>query len=213
MEEGMNVFVTGCGTDVGKTVVASILVKALNANYWKPIASGSSQDSDSKAIERLTGIDTHKIFPSSYSFKAPLSPHHAAKLENIYIQPDRIVLPQSEEPLVVETAGGVLVPLNEQTVTLDLFEKWNGLWVVVSRHYLGSINHTLLTLEMLKQKNKKILLVFNGDFNPESEEAILKLSNVPLLGRVLMENKLNAVTIEGYAREWKERLLKILQCQ
>lgn len=191
------VIVAGIGTDVGKTVVAGILAEALTAGYWKPVETGSS---DTEMIEQL--ID-RPVFPPAYRFTAPVSPHHAALLENREIK--QFYLPTG--PLVIESVGGILVPLTYNLTSLDLFAKWPAQWVVVSRHYLGSINHTLMTIEVLKQRGVDLRgIIFNGLEYPEGEQAILKLSGCELIGRLNPEPIINVDTIKRYANRWKNTL-------
>lgn len=195
------IIVSGIGTDVGKTVVSGILTLLLNGVYWKPIQCGDAEIL-SQWVER--------IHPPAYVLKAPLSPHHAARLENISIQP--MFPPKIDRPLIIEGVGGVLVPLTTQTTTLDLFKSWNCQWVVVSRHYLGSINHTLLTIEVLKMHQIPILgIIFNGEANPETESAILEITQVPLLGRLLPEPEINLTTLKRYVEQWKPAFGALLQ--
>lgn len=154
-------FVTGIGTDVGKTYVSAVLCKTLKADYWKPIQAGGLHFKDSDYVKKFSGA---KIHPEKYLLKEPLSPHAAAELENIHINLDEIVLPQTRNNLIVEGAGGLMVPLNNRgDLILDLIQKLELPVILVSRYYLGSINHTLLTLYMLKSKNIPVAyLIFNG---------------------------------------------------
>lgn len=196
--------VTGCGTGVGKTVVSAILTAALEADYWKPVECGVSEDSDTSTVRELTGRAPH---PPRYTLEAPLSPHHAARLQNLTIEPSTIVPPLTDRPLIIETAGGILVPLTLHCTTLDLFGSWNLSWIIVSRHYVGSINHTLLTIETLKNRRQAILgVIFNGEPNPDSEQAILNLSQLPCLGRLSPEPNITRNTIQRYAALWKDVL-------
>lgn len=196
--------VAGIGTDVGKTVVSAILTTLLKGDYWKPIQCGNEETSDTAIMKQWLDEKMHTIFSPAYSFKVSLSPHHAARLEHTPIQMDSILLPQTSSPLIIEGVGGILVPLTKNRTCLDVFKSWNCQWVVVSKHYLGSINHTLLTIEILKKLSIPILgLVFNGENNPDSEEAILEISQLPVLGRLLPERNLNKHTIQRYAAQWK----------
>ena len=196
-----NIVVAGIGTDVGKTVASAILATSFNADYWKPIQSGW-ENKDADVIRKLLGTK-HRVFPSAYSLKAPLSPHHSARLENLTINPEKICLPFTKKNLVIEMAGGIFTPLNSELLSLDLFCLWNPVWVVVSRNYLGSINHTLLTVDALKRRKLPILgIVFNGDPNPDSEEVILETSGVKFLGRILPEKQIDSSVIKRYARKW-----------
>lgn len=192
--------VAGSGTNVGKTLVSAILTTCLKGEYWKPIESG---EKDSTKIKEWIDLPIH---PSIYSFAAPLSPHHAARLEEIQIDLGKIKIPQHRSSLIIEGVGGVLVPLTFQATTLDLFKEWNCDWVIVSKNELGSINHTLLTLEVLKQSKVSILgIIFNGEPNLDSERAILQFSNLPQIGRLLPEPNLNQKIIQNYAKVWEPK--------
>ena len=189
------IIVAGCGTDVGKTVISAILVQALSADYWKPIQSGGNSD-----LLTIKNLVPHSfIHPSLYTFQNPLSPHHAARLEGVEMQLDQVVQPKTENALVVEMAGGVCVPLNDNYLSIDFFIRFEAEWIVVSSHYLGSINHTLLTLEALKRRGLTPQIVFNGDPNPDSEKAILHYSGCPALGRIKKHTVIDSNLIRRYA--------------
>lgn len=194
----MKIIVAGSGTNVGKTVVSAILSLILQADYWKPIECGSS---DTKTIKKW--IAPSKVHRPIYSFKAPFSPHHAARLENQTIQVDQITPPITAKPLIIESVGGIFVPLTTKILTIDLFASWHFSWILVSKHYLGSINHTLLTVQALKERNISLLgIIFNGTPNPDSETAILENSHIPFLGRLLPE-RINLKTLQRYAKQWQ----------
>lgn len=195
------IFVTGIGTDVGKTFVSAILVEALKADYWKPVQSGTFYTTDSQNIKNLISNDASVIHPEAYCLREHKSPHEAAANENILIDPDRIVIPAtSNKTLVIEGAGGVMVPLTGNYFILDLIKKFNAEVVVVVQNYLGSINHSLLTIEVLKQNNINIVgLVFNGSPHLASEELIMNHSRLPCLLRILKEDKVDKSTILKYA--------------
>lgn len=205
------IIVTGCSTSVGKTIASAIITKAISGNYFKPIESGLSDTSRIKKFLKQT--DCH-LFSPAYSLKAPLSPHHAAQLENIEIEPTQIKLPDTTKPLIVETAGGILVPLRKDFLAIDLFSKWQAFWIVVSKNYLGSINHTLLTIEALKSRGiTPSFLIFTGRENRESEEAILQNSGVKLLGRINKEKRFSKKRIGELAKQWKEQLTSLIAKQ
>lgn len=190
--------VAGSGTGVGKTVVSAILTTALQGEYWKPVQCGAS---DTAVMGML--IDAHRIHPSAYSFKAPVSPHQAARLKNRTIDLETIVLPKTTQPLVIESVGGILTPLSVNRTGIDLFKSWDARWILVSRHYLGSINHTLLTIDVLKRHQVLIAgLIFNGAPNPDSEDVILGISGLPLLARLFPEAQIDSKTIQRYAQQW-----------
>lgn len=201
------IIVAGIGTNVGKTVTSAILTTLLQADYWKPIESGAEQESDTKIMQSLIEAKHCNIHTPAYSFRAPLAPHHAARLEGCMIDIANLVKPQTERPLVVEMAGGVCVPATTHKLMVDILTEWHATWVLVSQHYLGSINHTLLTVEALKARGVSLAgLIFNGNPNPDSEEAILNLSQLPLLGRIYPEPQINRDTIQRYAKSWHHQL-------
>lgn len=204
----VKIIITGCHTDAGKTVTSAIFCTALQGSYWKPVECLSEADS---ALMKQWLVPQSRVYPPTYSFKACLSPHHAARLEGISIQTESITPPITSHPLIIETAGGILVPLNQTTLTIDLFLQWKAKWIVVSKHYIGSINHTLMTLETLKQRNIEAAgIIFNGPSNPDTEQAILKFSNARCLGRLELETDLSKQTIERYANLWRPSLMTLL---
>jgi len=206
----VDIIVAGIGTEVGKTVVSAIITTLLKGDYWKPIQSGEV-DADSQVIAKLLPSEC-TVYPPTYSFKAPLSPHHAARLENQTINPARIIPPKNHRPLIVEMAGGILVPLSEDLLSIDLFKSWNAPWIIVSKNYLGSINHTLLTVETLITHQVEILgIIFNGEPNQDSENAILKISKIPLLGRLFPEKTMNQSKIQRYAKQWQRSGIHLLK--
>lgn len=168
------IFITGIGTEVGKTLVSAIVVEALNADYWKPIQAGELDYSDADKVKELISNNDSVIFGNSYALNTPMSPHAAAEIDGITIDIDTISAPETSKDLVIEGAGGLLVPLNESQTILDIIEDDYDI-IVVSRHYLGSINHTLLTIEMLKQRNLNVSgIIFSGNEHPSTESIIKK---------------------------------------
>lgn len=205
-----NIFITGIGTDVGKTIVSSIIVQALEADYWKPIQAGDLDAGDAHSIQKL--IDNQKtiIHPNAYALKTPASPHFAASEDGITIELNKIQRPETQNTLVIEGAGGILVPLNDSDTILDLILQEDKI-IVVSRHYLGSINHTLLTIEVLKNKGFNILgIVFNGNENKATEAIILQKTGLPMIGRVEDEPYIDARVISYYADIFKPSLEKLM---
>lgn len=198
------IFVTGIGTDVGKTIIAAILTEALQADYWKPIQCGSLDLSDTDRVKRLVSSRSSIFHPEAYRFEAPLSPHHAAMLANDKIRLGKLTPPETENTLIIEGAGGILVPYNYRGDTmLDIAKNCEAELVVVCKHYLGSINHTLLTLEVLKNASVKILgIIFNGSPNLESEQVIVNKSKIPVLGRVADEFEISKETVKRYAHDY-----------
>jgi dethiobiotin synthetase len=193
------IFVTGIGTDVGKTFVAAALVLAKKANYWKPIQSGSPTDSD--FIEKLLGRNCQKIFKETFKLREPLSPHASASLQGIKIKLTDFKLPASNAPLVVEGAGGVLVPISEDFLVIDLIEKLQTPTLIVSKHYLGSINHTLLTIDALRRRKISIKgIVYNGTDVFDNEEIIEKLSGIKKIATIPTYHEVNLAALESAAK-------------
>ena len=193
------IFVTGISTEVGKTIASAIIAEALEADYWKPIQAGDLQNSDSHKVETLISNTRTVFHPNAYALKTPMSPHAAAAMEGIQIRLQQIREPATHNHLVIEGAGGLLVPLNDQDTILDMIQSHYKV-VVVSRHYLGSINHTLLTLECLKRKGLEACLLFSGKELRGTEDIILKKTKVPLLGSIGEEPKFDRNLIRKYAK-------------
>ena len=205
----MKLFITGIGTDVGKTVVSAIVTEALQADYWKPIQAGDLENSDSQKIKSLLSNSKSQIFESAYNLKTPASPHFAAQLDGIQIDLKQIKEPQTTNHLVIEGAGGVFVPLNEKECIIDLINQEHKV-IVVSRHYLGSINHTLLTIEALISKKKRIAgIIFSGDKNEATEAIILSKTGIKPLGRIDNEPYFDANVIKYYAEKFFENLANL----
>jgi dethiobiotin synthetase len=195
----MNYFVTAIGTDSGKTVVSAILCKALNADYWKPVQAGMPSDSDT--IRSLLGNNV-KIHKERFVFKTPASPHAAAALENVEVHLDDFIEPKHDTDLVIEGAGGCLVPLNDENFVIDLASKFDAQVVLVSNIYLGSINHTLLSYEALTSRNLKIAgIIFNGPFNKGTERIILHHTKLPCLMRIDQELAIDSTMINKYSKQ------------
>lgn len=177
------VFVTGTDTDIGKTLVSAWLTLNLGADYWKPVQSGAAEGSDAETVSRL--VPDAVIHPSTYMLQAPLSPHEAARRERVRIDLSAIRPPETGNTLVVEGAGGVMVPLNEVALMIDLMERLQLPTVVVARTALGTINHTLLTLDALRRRRIPILgVVLNGQRNPANRQAIEHFGAVPILAEI-----------------------------
>lgn len=201
-----NYFITGIGTDVGKTIIAAIITEALEADYWKPVQAGDVNYGDKHRVSQLITNSKSVFHPNTYALNTPMSPHGAAEIDGLTIDLNTITKPKTKKPLVIEGAGGLLVPLNNTQTICDLIDK-NDYIIVVSRHYLGSINHTLLTLEHLKQKGfKNIALIFNGDEHKSTEDIIVKMTGVPVIGRVNDEPYFDKNVIKEYAEIFKHNL-------
>ncbi|MCH4893924.1 ATP-dependent dethiobiotin synthetase BioD [Sphingomonas sp. SFZ2018-12] len=193
----MRLVVTGTDTDVGKTMVAAMLVQALGALYWKPVQSGLADGSDSDRVAALTGVAHDRILPEAYRLTEPLSPHRAAELDGVTIDAARLV-PPPHDPLVIEGAGGALVPVTRDLLYADLFARWALPVVIVARTALGTINHSLLTIEALRARAVPILgIAFNGDANADNEATICAIGGVRRLGRL---PRLNAPSPDALAQ-------------
>jgi dethiobiotin synthetase len=210
----MKLFITGISTDVGKTIASAIIVEALEADYWKPIQAGDLEHSDSHKIENYISNDGQRsrrtvIHENRYAFSTPASPHLAAERDGITIVLKNIVEPKTENHLVIEGAGGLLVPLNDTDCIVDLIQPDYKV-VVVSRHYLGSINHTLLTIEALKTRKLNIAgIIFSGNENKATESIILKKTGVNFIGRIEEEPYFDQNVIQEYAALFRENLLAL----
>lgn len=194
------IIVAGISTEIGKTVVSAVLVEAMQADYWKPIQSGALEDSDTETVRQLISNPVSQFHPEAYRLTAPLSPHAAAEIDGVHIELDKIKLPRTDNALVVELAGGLMVPMNDHDLNIDLVQKLGLPVVLVSRNYLGSINHTLLSIEACRSRNIPLLgIFFNEAGVPSTENFILKYSGLPCLGRIKQENTLTKDVIRQYA--------------
>jgi len=208
-QKTMKIFITGIGTDVGKTITSAIVVEALAADYWKPIQAGDLDNSDSHKIQRYISNDKTVVHENSYKLNTPASPHLAAALDGITIALKKFVEPKTKNHLIVEGAGGIYVPLNDNYMVIDLIQKDYKV-IVVSRHYLGSINHTLLTIEALQNRKIKVAgIIFSGDENKATEEIILKKTGLKMIGRIENEPYFDQNVIQYYADKFRENLLSL----
>ena len=201
-------FITGISTEVGKTVAAAIVTEALKADYWKPIQAGELDHCDTKKVARLVSNEKSQFHPNSYALHTPMSPHAAAAIDNVHIDIAAVVAPATENHLVIEGAGGLLVPLNDTDTILDLILPSYKV-IVVSRHYLGSINHTLLTLQLLQKKGFEIAVIFSGEEHPTTEAVIKKMTGVTVIGRIDEEPYFDQNVVKEYADLFKEQLEKL----
>ena len=203
-----NYFVTAIGTDCGKTLVSAILVEFLQADYWKPVQAGFPTDTETvkSLIESYEGTFSVTFHSESYLLQMPASPHKAARAEGIEIKLKNIILPKSSNNLVIEGAGGVLVPLNDNDFVIDIAKQFSCKVILVANLYLGSINHTLLTINELKRRNINVLgIIFNGEENKESENIILKHSGYKCLLRIPKEENISKETVKKYAQMLNNR--------
>ena len=202
----MKLFITGIGTDVGKTIASAIVTESLEADYWKPVQAGDLDNSDSHKIERYITNNKTVIHPNSYKLNTPASPHLAAELDGVIIDLKKIKEPKTKNHLVIEGAGGLLVPLNDTDSIIDLI-KPDYKVIVVSRHYLGSINHTLLSLEALKHKGIDVAgIIFNGPEVLSTEEVILKRTGIKMIGRIEVEPYFDKNVVLQYADDFRDNL-------
>ncbi len=198
-------FITGISTEVGKTVAAAIVTEALEADYWKPVQAGELDDSDTHKVAQFISNTKTVFHKNAYALQTPMSPHAAAEIDGVTVDLKKITTPQTENNLVIEGAGGLLVPLNNTATILDII-KPDYKVIVVSRHYLGSINHTLLTVNLLQQKGFDVAIIFSGDEHPTTEAIIKKMTNVPVIGRIDEEPYFDKNVIKEYADKFKEKL-------
>ncbi|MDY7395456.1 dethiobiotin synthase [Aureibaculum sp. 2210JD6-5] len=202
------IFITGISTEVGKTIASAIITEALDADYWKPVQAGELENTDTHKVEKLVSSSVSKFHPHSYALKTPMSPHAAAEIDGVAIDIKKIIAPKTKNNLVVEGAGGLLVPLTDKHTILDII-KPDFKVIVVSRHYLGSINHTLLTVNLLKEKGFDVSLVFSGVEHRSTESIIKKMTAVSVIGRIDEEPYFDKNVIREYAELFKDKLLKI----
>jgi len=178
-------FVTGIGTGIGKTLVSAILVEKLKADYWKPVQSGDLDNSDSIAIKHLISNTESVIYPETYRLTQPFSPHKSAAIDGITIDPEKFTLPETNNTLIIEGAGGLMVPLNNRFLMIDLIRQLNAEVILVSQNYLGSINHTLLSVYSLNQYGIPVKgIIFNGVKDAYSTDFILEYSGAESLGHL-----------------------------
>jgi len=201
----MNYFVTAIGTDSGKTFFSAILCEALKADYWKPIQAGLPRDAET--VRSLLSNSVSKIQAETFLLKTPASPHAAAKLDGVKIELENFKLPETKNNLVIEGAGGCMVPINDEDYVIALAKKFDVEIILVSNLYLGSINHTLLTAYYLKSQKLKVKgIVFNGPANAESENIILKHTGFQCLLRIEQESKIDKDIVAKYATLLSEKL-------
>ena len=195
----MNRFiVTGTDTDIGKTVFAAGLSGALGAYYWKPVQAGIDPEGDKETVARLGGLPQMHILPEAYRLTTPASPHLAARVDGVEVRLDKLALPQVDGPLVVEGAGGVLVPVSETLLMADLFAHWQLPVILCARTALGTINHSLLSIEALRNRGVPLAgIAFIGDPHEENERIIPQFAKVPNLGRLPRLDPLDAASLKA----------------
>lgn len=194
--------VTGTDTDIGKTVFCAGLASALQASYWKPVQAGLDGETDSQTVARLGALPSHRILAEAYRLNTPASPHHAAALDGVEIDVDGLTIPPCDRPLIIEGAGGLLVPLTRNRVLADVLACWQWPVIVCARTGLGTINHTLLTIEALRNRAIPIAgIAFIGDAVPHTQQVVADMSGVRMLGRLPRLNPLTPTTLATAFRD------------
>ena len=198
----MRLVVCGTDTDVGKTVVSALLVQGLGASYWKPVQSGLDPvGGDSGTLAALLKLPPERLVPEAYSLREPVSPHWAAERDGVRLEPERLGLPKGDGPLVVETAGGLLVPLRRDWLQIDQIARWQLPVLLVARSGLGTLNHTLLSLEALRHRGIPLLgVVLNGPLHPDNPRTLAALGGEPVLAEL---PPLQPLSAEGLAQQWQ----------
>ena len=192
------IVITGTDTGVGKTVFSAGLAGALDATYWKPVQSGLDGETDSDIVRRLSGLGAERILPERYRLVTPASPHLAAEIDNVTIDPDRLELPTTPGLLIIEGAGGLMVPLTREITYLDVFARWRAPLVLCARTTLGTINHTLLSIAAIRARDVPLLgVAFIGDENRHSEQTIAAMGRTRHLGRLPYLPRLDADTLRA----------------
>ena len=200
-------FITGIGTDVGKTVVSAIVTEALKADYWKPIQAGDLNNTDTMNVQKYIANSGSVFYPETYRLNTPASPHLAAEIDKVTIDLQSMSLPETDNTLVVEGAGGLMVPINDTELIVDMIDQFQLPVILVSRHYLGSINHTLLSIEALKQRHIRIAaIIYNGPESKATEEIIYKRTGIEVIGRVEQEDTVDKAMVSKYAALFKDKL-------
>lgn len=201
-------FVTAIDTNAGKTVTSAIIAEALNADYWKPVQAGELNNSDTMKVRSLLSNKVSVLHPEAYRLTTPMSPHAAAARDKVTIDLANIRLPETDNHLVIEGAGGLLVPLNDKDFVADLIKHLDVEVVLISRHYLGSINHTLSAAMVLKERDIKVKgIIFNGEEIEGTEDIILKHTGYACLGRINEEEVIDKVMVSHYAKQLRANLL------
>ena len=199
------IIICGTDTDVGKTIVSSFFVQGLKGIYWKPIQSGTEEGTDTQTVCKLLDLEPNRHLSERYKFKAPVSPHWAAEKESRFIEPSNLHLPDLDKLIIIETAGGLMVPLNRNWLQIDQLEVWGAPIILVARTGLGTLNHTLLSLEALKNRNINVLgLVLNGPPHSDNPKTLEQFGNTKILARLPIFEEVSAKVL---ANEWETQHL------
>ncbi|MGX5829280.1 dethiobiotin synthase [Mesorhizobium sp. 43Arga] len=197
----VQIVVAGTDTRIGKTVFAAGLTGLLDGIYWKPVQSGTCEETDSEVVSLLADLPAARVLPESWRLREPLSPHRAAELDGVEIDACALVLPTTDRPLVVEGAGGLMVPLNRRALYIDVFARWNAPVVLCARTTLGTINHTLLSIEALRARSIPLLgVAFIGDRMVDTQKTIAEMGKVRVLGRLPRLESLTPGTLAAAMR-------------
>ena len=198
--------ICGTDTDIGKTLISAFFVRGLNSFYWKPIQSGIESETDSQAVERLSEVNKSKILNEAYIFREPVSPHWAAEIDQKIINFDLLNLPNVDGSLIVETAGGLMVPITRNNLQIDLIKKWNIPVILVCKSGLGTINHTLLSIEALNKRNINVLgLIINGDKHLDNPKTLTEFSSLPIIAEFPYIQKIDSNNLDIL---WEELNIK-----
>jgi dethiobiotin synthetase len=199
-------FITGISTEVGKTVISAVITQALEADYWKPVQAGDLHRTDSDKVADWLSNERSVVHPTTYRLNTPMSPHASADIDGVHIDLEELKRPDTPNHLVIEGAGGLLVPLNEKETIADLMLPGDRV-VLVSRHYLGSINHTLLSVEAIKARGLELFgIIFVGKEHPTTESIIAKMSGIRVLGRMGEEPYIDEHVVSEYAEMFRDEL-------
>jgi dethiobiotin synthetase len=190
------IFITGIGTGIGKTIISAIVTEKLKADYWKPVQAGDLNNSDTLKVKSLVSNNISNFHPEAYRLTQPYSPHKAAAMDKIVIDMQNITAPQTDNQLIIEGAGGLMVPLNDNFLMIDVIKQLDAKVLLVSQNYLGSINHTLLSLFTLKKYDIPVMgIIFNGDKDIYSKTYILNYSGVNEIGHIPTYDNVTKKTI------------------
>ena len=199
------IIVCGTDTDVGKTIVSSFLVQGLKGVYWKPIQSGTEEGTDTKTVCKLLDLEPERYLSERYKFKAPVSPHWAAEKESRHIDPNNLDVPNLDKLIIIETAGGLMVPLNRNWLQIDQLKVWGAPIILVARTGLGTLNHTLLSLEALKNRNINVLgIILNGSPHNDNPKTLEQFGDTKILARLPIFEEINAKSL---SQEWNKQQL------
>ncbi len=199
------IIICGTDTDVGKTVVSSFFVQGLKGIYWKPIQSGTEEGTDTKTVCKLLGLEPNRHLSERYKFKAPVSPHWAAEKESRFIEPSNLNIPNLDKLIIIETAGGLMVPLNRNWLQIDQLRVWKAPIILVARTGLGTLNHTLLSLEALRNRNINVLgIVLNGPPHNDNPKTLEQFGDTKILAWLPIFKKISAKVL---SQEWKNQQL------